>query len=345
MVETGGKAPMWLTVGHAKAINTLQRSQREGRVSHAYLLVGPPQVGRMSLALDLARLLNCLEQAPPCGECSQCVRVTRGLHADVQVLAPNAEQRSNRFSIGIDAIREMQREASLRPFEGRSRVFIIDGAELLTDEAANSMLKTLEEPPSQVVLVLLASDGDALLPTIKSRCQKLELRPLATALVSKELSSRYEGNPQDIEEVARLSGGRIGWAFQAMAEPDLMERRAERLDAIETALRSGLEERFRYSGTLASRAASDRAFVRLELSLWLELWRDALFFREGLPELTTSQSRQRLLQLIADAASPAEIAQAAVAVQEAIDNLERNVNPRLALDDLMLALPRPRLEV
>ncbi len=205
--------------------------------------------------------------------------------------------------------------------------------------------KTLEEPPSQVVLVLLASDGDALLPTITSRCQTLELRPLSTALVSKELSTRYQGNPQDIEEVARLSGGRLGWAFQAMAEPDLMERRAERLDAIETALRSGLEERFRYSGTLAARAASDRASVRLELSLWLELWRDALFFGEGLSELTTSQSRGRLLQLIADAASPAEIAQAAVAVQEAIDNLERNVNPRLALDDLMLALPRPRLEV
>ena len=344
MVEVEPKNPLWLTVGHKKAINTLRRGHREGRISHAYLLLGSPQVGKMTLALDLARMVNCLEPKSPCGECSQCLRIAKGLHPDVQVIALNTEEGSNRVSIGIDAIRDMQREASLQPFEGRYRVFIVDGAELLWDAAANSMLKTLEEPPPQVIIVLLSSDGDALLPTIRSRCQTMELRPLPADLVARELSARYEGSPADVEEVARLCEGRIGWAIQAMAEPDLMERRGERMDAIEAALRSGLEERFRYSGTLATKATSDRAFVRQELLLWLEHWRDALLLKEGLPDLVVNRSRMRLLQLIVESSSAAEIARAALTVRETIDNLERNVNPRLALDDLMLRLPRPRLE-
>ena len=344
MVDVEPKRAAWRTVGHEKAINALRRGHREGRISHAYLFLGPPQVGKMTLALDLARMVNCLEEDSPCGECTQCVRIAKGLHPDIQVIALNTEEGSNRVSISIDAIRDMQREASLQPFEGRYRVFIVDGAELLWDAAANSMLKTLEEPPAQVIIVLLSSDGDALLPTIRSRCQTIELRPLSAEVVARELSARYESGPADVEEVARLCAGRIGWAIQAMTEPDLMERRGERMDAIEAALRSGLEERFRYSGTLASKATSDRTFVRQELLLWLEHWRDALLLREGLPDLVVNRSRMRLLQLIAETSSVVEIARAAMAVRETIDNLERNVNPRLALDDLMLRLPRPRLE-
>ena len=217
MVDVEPKGADWLTVGHEKAINTLRRGHREGRLSHAYLILGPPQVGKMTLALDLARMVNCLQEDSPCGDCTQCLRITKGLHPDVQIIALNAEEGSNRVSISIDAIREMQREASLQPFEGRYRVFIVDGTELLWDAAANSMLKTLEEPPPQVIIVLLSSDGDALLPTIRSRCQTIELRPLSADVVARELSARFESSPADVEEVARLCAGRIGWAIQAMA--------------------------------------------------------------------------------------------------------------------------------
>ena len=144
---------MWRTIGHEKAVRHLSRSLDQGRLSHAYLFTGPPRVGKMSLAMDLARALNCLGHDRPCDDCVQCDRIARALHADVRVVevesGPNRTGGS-RTAIGIDQVRDVQREASLKPYEGRYRVFVFDGAEHVTAEAANSLLKTLEEPPDQV---------------------------------------------------------------------------------------------------------------------------------------------------------------------------------------------------
>ncbi|TET38214.1 MAG: AAA family ATPase, partial [Dehalococcoidia bacterium] len=164
---------MWQVIGHEKAVALLERSMKGGKLSHAYLFVGPPHVGKMTLAMNLAQALNCRGEERPCGECPQCRRIARGVHADVQVIGLEG-----RMEIGIDQIREMQHAASLKPFEGRNRVFIIDGADHLSHEAANCLLKTLEEPPPNDQLILLAANERLLLPTVLSRCQKLELGPL-----------------------------------------------------------------------------------------------------------------------------------------------------------------------
>ena len=172
---------MWKTVGHDRAVTLLRRGLEIGRTSHAYLISGTARVGKMTLALDLTAALNCTGSTRPCGECGQCGRIARGLHADVRVIgteSPGGEQGRPRISIGIDQVREVRREANLRPFEGSFRVLIFDGVERLTAEAANSILKLLEEPPDQVVLILLSSDAAAVPATIASRCQLLELRPL-----------------------------------------------------------------------------------------------------------------------------------------------------------------------
>ena len=140
---------MWRTAGHDKAVNILGRALGEGRTAHAYLVTGPEHVGKMTLALDLARAVNCSGAERPCDACAQCRRVDRGLHADVRVVGvePGPSGGRQRVAIGIDQVREVQREASLKPYEGSSRVFIFDRAERLTEEAANSLLKILEEPP------------------------------------------------------------------------------------------------------------------------------------------------------------------------------------------------------
>ena len=333
---------MWRTIGHDKAINALRRGQQEGRLSHAYLLVGPRQVGKMTLAVDLARMVNCLGDDGPCGECGQCRRIADGLHADVRVLGldtpPSGDGRS-RVAIGINQVREVQREATLKPYEGRCRVFIFDRAEHLSEEAANSLLKILEEPPEQVIMVLLASDAGGLLPTIVSRCQQLQLRPLPVPRVAHELEARYDADHEKAEEIARLSGGRVGWALEALSEPDLLARRAERLSAIESAVRGGLEERFSYSAKLAHSFGADRESTLQELALWQEWWRDVLVIKEGAPDLVTNLCRVDTLRPVAVALSAEQIADAIMTVQETLDNLDRNINPRLALDELMLAMP------
>ena len=138
---------MWNIVGQRRALSLLQGSLSRGRVAHAYLFSGPPHVGKMTLANDLARALNCNANDPPCGECSICQRITSGKHADVQEIGlgknPDGKVQTE---IGIEEIRQLQHSTNLPPFEGKCRVYIINGAEWLSTEAANCLLKTLEEP-------------------------------------------------------------------------------------------------------------------------------------------------------------------------------------------------------
>ena len=335
---------MWRTVGHDRAVNTLRRGLQGGRLSHAYLVVGPRHVGKMTLALDLSRAVNCLAEERPCGECSQCNRIANGLHADVRVVGVEKDHASDgrsRVAIGIDQVRDVQREASRKPYEGRYRVFIFDGAEHLSEEAANSLLKVLEEPPDQVIIVVLALDAARMPSTIVSRCQLLELRPLPLSLVAAELKGRYDVSGERAEEIARLSGGRLGWALEALDRPDVLEERGERLATIEEMVHGGLETRFAYAAGLASSFSEDREALLQELGLWLEWWRDVLEIGEGAPDFVTNISRLDGIRGVAGALSRVQVVGALRAVQETSDHLEHNVSPRLALEGLMLALPRP----
>ena len=334
---------MWSTIGHERAVALLKRGLEQGRASHAYLIVGPPRVGKMTLAIDLARALNCVREERPCGECEQCLRISRGVHADVKVVERGAGGESNgqvRVSIGIDQVREAIKEASLKPFEGSFRVFVFDGAEHLTDEGSNSLLKTLEEPPSQVVFVLLAVSAEILLPTIVSRCQLLELRALPRELISRELQSRFGLDEEAAREIGRLSAGSLGWAIEASTNAEVLEALNGKLDTIEEVARGDLEARFGYAMSLARSFARDRDAVARELRLWVQWWRDMLLQKEGLPDRVTNSSRVEALRSMAEPLSVGQIASAATAVLASIEHLERNVNPRLALEDLMLNLPR-----
>ena len=170
---------MWNTVGHDRAVAALQRGLDSDRVSHSILIAGPPQVGKTTLALDIARAVNCESDDRPCSECGQCGRITSGLHPDVRIVGlEKARSGRLRTLISIEQVRDVQRETSLLPFEGRYRVIVFESAELFSAEAANSLLKTLEEPPERVMIILLATDARALLPTIVSRCRLVQLKPV-----------------------------------------------------------------------------------------------------------------------------------------------------------------------
>ena len=335
---------MMETVGHPRAVNALRRGLEEGRLSHAYLIAGPAHVGKMTLAMDLARMVNCAADAPPCGECRHCERIRQGLHADVRVVGPGYggdEAAQSKSSIGIGEVRALGREANLKPFEGGTRVFIVEDAERLTPEAANALLKTLEEPPDQVVLALLASEPSVLPPTVLSRCRQIALRPMPVEQVAQELRSRNGADAMRIEEIARLSGGRMGWALRAVQEPDLVDGRTKRLQEVQEVLEGTLEKRFAYAARLASRFASDQESVAEELGLWRSWLRDVFLLREGREDLIINLSTTDALRSAASALSPAQIADTVHAVEETLDLLRRNVNARLALERLMLRLPSP----
>ncbi len=328
-------------------VHALEASLRLERLSHAYLLVGPPHVGKGTLALDLARAVNCLNPLEgSCGECQQCLRISASRHADVRIIGLRQEQGSStRKEIGIDTVREVQHQASLKPYEGSYRVFIFDGAEHLSEEAANALLKTLEEPPPQVLILLLTSWEESLLPTIRSRCQRLELRHLPKEEVIRELLHNHDVPQQETEELARLSQGCLGWALSTLSDPSVLETRRQRLERISSLTAATLEERFDYASELASLYFRDRDEVRAILYLWLGWWRDLLLLSQGTTEYVHNMNWLETLQEQVGTLTALQPLRVIESIQETLEALDQNANPRLALEVLMLNLPsRSRLQ-
>ena len=344
---------MFRTVGHDKAVKALTRAIDSDRIAHAYLIAGPPQIGKMTLAMDIARAVNCVadeqpnmfgETEPkPCNTCGPCDRITRGLHTDVRVVSLGQDSRGRTQTlISIDQVREVQREASLRPSEGKYRVFIFDRSEYLSQGAATALLKILEEPPDQVIFILAATDSDRLLPTISSRCQTFRLRPIRQSVIAEHLKSQYEAEEEAAEEIARLSEGRIGWAISTVADPSVLEAIEEKITTVESVVQAGLEARFEYAERLARAFSRDRDAVRDELVVWLEWWRDMMIVKAGLPRYVKHLARLDTFQAGAAKVTVEEVAKAVSAVEETSRWLDRNANARLALDNMMLAMPRIR---
>ena len=328
---------MWNTIGHDSAVGLLRRSLDEGRLAHAYMITGPRHLGKMALAVDLAMAVNCTGPERPCGECTQCDRVSRGLHTDVKVVGVEKG-----VKIAIDQVREMQREISLAPFEGASRVVIFDESERLSEEAANGLLKTLEEPPDRVLTLLLASDTGAMAPTLSSRCQLLELKRVSGATIVDALIRNHGVEAPLADQIARIARGRPGWAFRAASDPEILESLSSKLEELEEIVAGGIEERFAHAAGIASAFGKDRVAGRGDLDMWLDWWRDLMLVKAGTPEFMIHVSRLESMRAASAKLTTEQIARAIAAIRETASLMERNVNSRLALEQLFLSLPRPR---
>jgi DNA polymerase-3 subunit delta' len=313
-------------------VDLLKRALASGRVAHAYLLTGPPQIGKRSLALNFAQALNCLSdnnEEMPCGQCLACSKIAHGNHPDVQIIEGEGG------TLKIDQMRTLRHEAVLSPLEGRWKVYIIRQMEQATAEAANCLLKTLEEPPSNVILMLTASEAEALLPTIVSRCQVLNLRPLATETVQASLQERWEVDAERAQLLARLSGGRLGWAVTASQDDAILARREKHLDEMMALMGQGRVERLEYAQQLSR---NPEAVPEL-LHLWLSWWRDLLLAASGSSVGITNVDSEDTLRIQAQRYSLGQVRNFVEALRAAAWRLERNANTRLTLEVLMLSLP------
>jgi DNA polymerase-3 subunit delta' len=331
---------MWDIIGQDRAVSLLRQSLAGGTASHAYLFTGPEHVGKTTLALRLAQALNCPEAEPPCTECRACRKIQARNHPDVQVIGITRNDEGAEYKvIRIEQVEEVQHDASLPPFEGRNKVFIIENAELLSQEGANRFLKTLEEPPPNVTFVLLTVNERLLPETVVSRCLRLELQPAPTGVIAAWLVEHRGVPPEKADLLARLSHGCPGWALTAVADESLLAQRDEEMAVLRALLDAAYEARFAWAGKLAAGFTQDRRAVYAVLDRWSDYWRDIMLLKLGRRDMITNVDRADELAKVAASCRPQQARDYLESIERCARQLRQNVSPRLALEVLVLDIP------
>jgi DNA polymerase-3 subunit delta' len=310
--------------GQDHAVGILRRSLASNRVAHAYLFEGIDGCGKMLTAFSLVEALFC-GSAEPCGTCPACRKLANRQHPDLHLLEPE------KGVIKIDRIREIQRELSLRPVEAPKKACIVSQADRMNQAAANAFLKTLEEPPGSAVLILLSDSPTALLPTIRSRCQRLRFNPLPLEIVAGLLTAR--GVPaEQAQSAASLAGGSMEKALEIQQEGFL----ARRKEIVEQVI--GLSPReFGILTATAERLGHEREQAQEVVEVLTLFFRDVMLCRHGSGPLVNSDL-QEFVERTASSLSTRGIMARLEAVTRAGQSLLRNVNPRLTLEALFMIL-------
>lgn len=331
----------WNLVGHEWAVEMLRKHVLHGTTRHAYLFAGPPGVGRRTLAVRFAQALNCrtpLEPGVPCGQCRDCRQIEAMQHADLHVIQAIDEAGEPRPGgvLKVDQIREVRRLLTYKPYQSSFRVALFLRFHEANDSAANALLKTLEEAPSYAVLILTADNPEQLLPTIVSRCEVLRLRPLRIEQVRNALEEKgYETH--QAKWIAHISGGRFGAALRLIGSESLLGEREERLNDLQGLLSASRVEKFAY----AEKLSKDRESMRQAILIWLSYWRDVM--------LRTARARTPLVNLdrnleIEDLAGKMDLSstrRVVMGLEDTLEKMDGNINPRLLAEVLLLDLPKP----
>ncbi len=316
--------------GHKHIIRSLLNTVSRGRVAHAYLFAGPAGVGKETTALAFARVLlcACLVDGDACGACRECRQVESRNHPDLYFVQPSGA------SIKIEQIREVLRVAPYRPYQGGRKIFIVRQSDLMTKDAANCLLKTLEEPPASTVFILLSSRPQNLLPTILSRCQQVFFNSLPVADLIQGLMTLHGLGAEDARHAAALSGGSMGRALVCASGSQQEERRAVH-DLAGQLRKYGPCEALEMAG----KNSGDKVKVQLALDMLTCWYRDLLVYREtGETRLLINSDCTGIVEKEAGYYDTARLMEIIEEISAAKNKIEANANTRLALEALFLRL-------
>ena len=338
--------PFRAITGHRPLLELLSRAIARGTLPPSLLFAGPDGVGKRLTALAVAQALNCNTPdmvaaigVPPsaendaCGACRQCTRIARGVHADVLVVEPGETG-----AIKIEQIRDVVDRAGYRPFEGRRRVVIIDGADALGLPAQDAILKTLEEPPSASVFVLISDRPDVLLPTVRSRCQRLRFGALTPGDVAEVLMRDHGMSAEEAHAAAAASGGSIGRAIGHAGE-GVTEARDVAARLLQGAARTTDPRRRLDGAKLLTGGGADRDELSGRLLALSSLIRDLGLLGARADDRTLANADLKpQLQSLLPSYDGERAWRAYAVVDRALDALGRNASPKIVADWLALNL-------
>jgi DNA polymerase-3 subunit delta' len=315
-------------LGHNRIIEVLRRSLNNGKLAHSYLFEGVPGSGRRKTALTLIQALFCTALPDDaCGVCPSCRRIDGGNHPDIHLIAPLPDKRD----ISIEQLREMQHVLSLRPYEAPRKACIIDPAERMSVSAANSLLKTLEEPPGNALIILLTENAGMLLPTVRSRCQLIRFAPLSPEHIL-TLLERNGMAPEAAALVAPMSGGSLQRALELDNE-SLTARRETVLSRVEQLNIHRIASVF----DAAEELSGNRDATLELLDMLISFFRDAVHLGAGSGEIVNRSVRPAIESIATRRSFPRNL-ELLESIYETRRAVQRNANPKLSLDHLFMIM-------
>ena len=320
--------------GHGRLLDLTAGAALRGSLPPSLIFGGPDGVGKRRAAIALAQLVNCAAPSPAdaCGACHSCRRIARGVHPDVLVVKPG-----DTGAIKIEQVRDAIERSAYRPFEGRRRVVIVDDADAMAGEAQNALLKTLEEPPASSMFILVTSRPDVLLPTVRSRCQRLRFGRLAPAEIASVLEQSHGYSPADAHAAAAAADGSIGRALEGGSEAYAEARGAAVRLLTDVAGTTDVRRRVESAKSVAG--GGDREELGRRLRAAASILRDigVLLSRADERDLANSDLKPLLKRLQASFDSDRTL-RAFSAIDRALEALDRNASPKIVADWVALQL-------
>jgi DNA polymerase-3 subunit delta' len=332
-------------IGQKRQIEQLERARASGRVAHAYLFFGPDGVGKERVAFAFARALNCeSKKSAPCGSCESCKKIEKNAHPDVRLVASEKELVDRQLiekekglpsaqirNAQLDELSDLFRH---RPYLGRWKVVVVVDADLMNPNSQNRFLKTLEEPSADSVIILVTAHPEALLPTVRSRCQALAFGPLSTDQVSNFLKTQRALDEKRARVLAAMAQGSLGRA-ETIAQGDVLEDRDGLVAGFSRALGGDLADVL----ALAEEYSKGRDQARDALNL-LEIWcRDLLLCKLGVSaDLLVNQDRREAVADQAAELSSRRVLEWIESIRRTRSGFRVNANPKMALESLLLGM-------
>ncbi|MEI6610151.1 MAG: DNA polymerase III subunit delta' [Deltaproteobacteria bacterium] len=317
--------------GHEKQIVILKQALAQNRVGHSYLFSGIDATGKKTLALEFAKIVNCEnadEINDSCEKCPVCLKINRHNHPDIFLIEAEGQ------FIRIGAIREIQEQMTFRPMEGRKRVYVIDNADRMNEQAANALLKTLEEPSPANILILVTAKPYSLPSTIISRCRHMRFNPVAIDTVAKFLVERQNMEKQSALLLAGLSGGSIGQALELNKE-DVIAYRAEILKMLANTKKSDPMSLLAFAAFFGQ----DKREIKQGFNIVQTCFRDALVYKETQnSQMLINQDKSSLIASLASGLTGLQILQNITLMEKAYETMEQNVNKTLTLETMAFKL-------